>query len=227
MNINPLNTTSHSEASTQTFMQKVYQWMGMGLALTGILAFWVSRNGSLLQALGGGGFFLVALIEIGIVIWLSSSITKISAQTAVIGFLVYSALNGVTMAFIFIAYTQASIASTFFITAATFIGVSIFGWTTKQDLSSMGSFLFMGLIGIIVASVVNFFLRSPIFYWLISYAGVAIFIGLTAYDTQKLKQIHRSGAGSQDQLAVLGALRLYLDFINMFLFLLRIFGRRR
>lgn len=227
--MNPYGNNSYapSQALVQSFMQRVYQWMAAGLALTGFVAFWTSGNASVLRAMQGGMFFLIAIVEIGIVIWLSSQIMRISATAATIGFLVYSGLNGLLMSFIFIVYTQASIASTFFITAGTFAAVSLYGWTTKQDLTSMGSFLLMGLFGIIIASVVNFFFRSPMLYWLITYAGVALFIGLTAYDTQKLKAIHQSMPDAPDQMAILGALKLYLDFINMFIFLLRIFGRRR
>ncbi len=215
------------ERAEQSFMQRVYQWMATGLALTGAIAAWIGGNPALVQALAGGWFFVFIIVELGIVFWLSSQIMRISAQTAITGFLVYSALNGVTLSFIFLVYSGASIASTFFITAGTFAAVSLYGWTTKADLTSMGSFLFMGLIGVIIASVVNLFFRSPALYWIITYIGLAVFIGLTAYDTQRLKQIHHSAQGSSQQLAVLGALKLYLDFINMFLLLLRIFGRRR
>lgn len=217
---------SFAGAQTQTFMQRVYQWMAAGLALTGVIAYWVSLSPGILHALAGGLFWVIVIAELGIVFWLSASIMKISAQAATIGFLIYAALNGLMLSFIFLVYTSASIASTFFITAGTFAAVSIYGWTTKADLTSMGSFLLMGLFGIIIASVVNFFMHSPVLYWIITYAGLAIFIGLTAYDTQKLKQIQQSGSGVE-QLAILGALSLYLDFINMFLLLLRIFGRRR
>ena len=208
-------------------MQRVYQWMAAGLAITGVIALLASQNLGIIRALSGGGFLILAIAEIGLVFWLSSQIMKLSAQTAMMAFLIYAGLNGLTLSFIFLAYTGASIASTFFMTAGTFAAVSVFGWVTKTDLSSMGSFLFMALIGVIIASVVNFFFRSPALYWIISYVGLAVFIGLTAYDTQRLKQIHQSAAGSIEQMAILGALQLYLDFINMFLMLLRIFGRRR
>jgi FtsH-binding integral membrane protein len=219
---------SHSQDTVfSNFMQRVYQWMAMGLALTGVLAFWTASNAGVLRFVLSGGGLLLAIAEIGIVIWLSRSIRTISASTAVMGFLIFSALNGLTTSWIFIRYTQASIASTFFITAMTFAGVSIYGWVTKQDLTSVGSFCFMALIGVIVASIVNIFFQSPVFYWIVSYCGVAVFIGLTAYDTQRLKAIHKSMANAPEQLAIIGALMLYLDFINMFLFLLQLFGRRR
>lgn len=216
-----------SQVLVQSFMQRVYQWMAAGLALTGFVAFWASGNAGLMRALMGGTFFVLVLVELGLVFWLSSQITKISPMAATIGFLVYSGLNGLTLSFIFLVYTQASIASTFFVTAGTFAAVSLFGWSTKSDLTSMGSFLFMGLIGIILASLVNWFLKSPALYWIITYAGLAVFIGLTAYDTQRLKQIHAQNPDAPDQLAIMGALKLYLDFINMFLLLLRIMGNQR
>ena len=208
-------------------MQRVYQWMAMGLALTGLAAFITIGNASLLRFLLHGGMWVFFIAEFGLVIWLTRSLQKISVQAATIGFLTYSVLNGITLSGIFLVYTSVSITSTFFITAMTFAGVSVYGWVTKQDLTSVGSFCFMALIGVIVASIVNLFFHSPVFYWIVSYCGVAVFIGLTAYDTQRLKAIHQSMANAPEQLAIVGALMLYLDFINMFLFLLQIFGRRR
>ncbi len=215
------------DAVFSNFMQRVYQWMAMGLALTGLAAFITIGNASLLRFLMHGGMWVFFIAEFVLVIWLTRSLQKISAQAATIGFLAYSVLNGITLSGIFLVYTSASISSTFFITAMTFAGVSVYGWVTKQDLTSVGSFCFMALIGVIVASIANYFFRSPIFYWVISYCGVAVFIGLTAYDTQRLKAIHQNMANAPEQLAIVGALMLYLDFINMFLFLLQIFGRRR
>ena len=208
-------------------MQRVYQWMAMGLALTGLMAFITISNIPLMRFLLGGGMWLFFIAELGIVIWLSASIQKISAQAATLGFLIYSVLNGMTLSGIFLLYTHASISSTFFITAMTFAGVSVYGWVTKQDLTSIGSFCAMALWGVIIASIVNIFFHAPAFYWILSYCGVAVFIGLTAYDTQRLKAIHQNMPNAPEQLAIFGALMLYLDFINMFLFLLRIFGRRR
>lgn len=222
------NSSNFGSATLQSFMHRVYQWMAMGLVLTGAVAYWTSLSMPMVRFLAGGGIFLAMIVEIGLVIWLSASIMKISPRTAAIGFLVYSAVNGLTLSFIFLAYTGASIATTFFLTAGTFAGISLFAWVTKSDLTSMGSFLMMGLIGILIASVVNIFLKSPALYWIISYAGLAVFIGLTAYDTQRLKAIHQQGGGeAAENLAVIGALKLYLDFINLFIFLLRLFGRRR
>jgi hypothetical protein len=215
------------DAVFSNFMQRVYQWMAMGLALTGLAAFVTVTNASLLGFLLHGGMWVLFIAEFILVIWLTRSLQKISAQAATIGFLAYSVLNGMTISGIFLVYTAVSISSTFFITAMTFAGVSVYGWVTKQDLTSVGSFCFMALIGVIVASIVNIFFHSPIFYWIVSYCGVAVFIGLTAYDTQRLKAIHQSMTNAPEQLAIVGALMLYLDFINMFLFLLQIFGRRR
>lgn len=215
------------EVAEQTFIQRVYNWMGAGLALTGLIAYWASTQIALMQMLMGGLFWILVLAELGIVIWLSAMINKISAQAATIGFLVYSALNGLTLSYIFLVYTGASIASTFFIAAGTFASVSMFGWMTKTNLTSLGGYFLMALIGLIIASVVNFFVKSTIFDLILSYAGVGLFIGLTAYDTQKLKQIHQNGLNATHQTAIMGALALYLDFINMFLYLLRIFGKRK
>lgn len=208
-------------------MQQVYQWMAAGLALTGFFAYWAAGNESVLRFMAGGGFWIVFIAQLGLVIALSALILKLSVQAATAMFLAYSAINGLSMCFIFAVYTGASIASTFFICAGTFAGVSMFGWMTKSDLSSLRGFLFMGLIGVLIATVVNIFLKSTALDWILTYAGLAVFIGLTAYDTQKLKAIHQNSANAPGQLAILGALQLYLDFINMFLYLLRIFGRRR
>ena len=223
---NSSDSFSSGQTALATFIQKVYQWMATGLALTGFIAFWTATQPGILRARAGGAFWILAILEIGIVWWLSASINKIASQTAILAFLVYSALNGLTMSFIFLVYTGASIATVFLMTAGTFAAVSMYGWATKTDLSSAGGFFIMALIGLILASVANIFLHSTALEWIISYVGLGIFIGLTAWDTQKLKLIHQNGGGS-NQLAILGALALYLDFINMFIYLLRIFGRRR
>lgn len=227
MNMEHSGDFSFAAEKTQGFIQRVYQWMAAGLALTGFIAYFTSTNVNLLQAIHGGGFWVLIIVQLGLVFWLSSQALKISPTAAIAGFCIYSALNGLTMSYIFIIYTSASIASTFLICAGTFAGVSVFGWVTKTDLTSIRGFLWMGLIGIIIASLVNIFFKSPAIYWAVTYIGVAVFIGLTAYDTQKLKNIHQSGAGTSEQMAILGALMLYLDFINLFIMLLRIFGRRR
>jgi uncharacterized protein len=162
------------------------------------------------------------------VLGLSAGIGRLAPTTASALFIVYAALNGLTMAAIFLVYTRTSIASTFFITASTFGVMSLYGYTTKRDLTKMGSLLFMALIGLILASLVNFFLKSTALYWIITYAGVLIFVGLIAWDTQKIKRLSTQATDetSGRRIAIIGSLMLYLDFINLFLFLLRIFGKR-
>ena len=226
MNTKDFESFPSPNVQEQTFIQRVYQWMAMGLGLTGLVAVGVASNPAFLRIFMGPGFIVAALAELALVFWLTASIQKISPQAAMAGFLVYSALNGATLSYMFLAYTGVSIATTFFITAGSFAGVSLFGWVTKTDLTSLRGFFSMALIGFLLGSLVNLFFHSPVFYWLLTYAGIAIFIGLTAYDTQQLKQIQRSGGGTE-QMAIIGALKLYLDFINLFLMLLRLFGRRR
>ncbi|MGO8944088.1 MAG: Bax inhibitor-1/YccA family protein [Syntrophobacteraceae bacterium] len=212
------------------FIRRVYNWMALGLAVTAIVALYAVNSGLIFRLLGNPMIMLLLIVgEFGLVIALSAAIGRFQSSTALFMFFAYSFLNGLTLSTIFLVYTKASIASTFFVTAGTFAAMSLYGYTTKRDLTSMGSFLMMGLIGIIIASFVNFFFSSPAFYWLITYAGIAVFVGLTAYDAQKIKEMAYAGfSGSEDERkgAVIGALRLYLDFINLFLLLLRIFGRR-
>ena len=215
------------------FIRSVYNWMAIGLALTGFVAFYVASNQTLLNLIYRNQilFFGLIIAELGLVFWISARIQRMQASTATALFVLYSTLNGVTLSFIFIFYTRASIASTFFVCAATFIACSIYGWTTKRDLTSLGGFLMMGLIGIIIASLVNIFIRSSAMHMIISYIGVLVFVGLTAYDTQNLKAMAIShpadvGASAIRKGAILGALKLYLDFINLFLMLLRILGNR-
>jgi hypothetical protein len=214
------------------FLARVYGWMTAGLALTALASMFTLSSEALLQLIFGNRMVFYGLIiaELGLVVALSAAINRISAATATLLFLVYSALNGVTFASIFLIYTQSSIASTFFVASGTFAAMSCYGYLTKRDLTGWGSFLFMGLIGIIIASLVNIFLHSEMIYWITSYIGVFVFVGLTAYDTQKIKQIGQAGfadAEQQKKSAILGALRLYLDFINLFLMLLRVMGNRR
>lgn len=223
-----------SQAMVNGFVRSVYNWMAGGLAITGLVAMYTASNPTLFRAIVGNQliFFGLIIAELVMVFTLSARIYKMQAQTATGLFLGYAVLNGLTLSVIFLAYTSASIASTFFVCAATFGACSVYGYTTKRDLTSMGGFLFMGLIGIIIASLVNLWLRNPTLYWVISYAGVAIFIGLTAYDTQKIKNMALTmpadaGAGAVRKGAIMGALALYLDFINLFLMLLRIMGDRR
>jgi len=222
------------EVLVNDFVRSVYNWMAIGLAMTGFVAFYVSNSETMLRLIFGNSFVFFALIlgELGLVFYISGRVDRMSAGTATSLFVLYSALNGATLSFIFLAYTRASIASTFFICAGTFIGCSIYGWTTKKDITSWGGFLMMGLIGIIIASLVNMFIRSSGMSMIISYIGVIVFVGLTAYDTQKLKNMALTQPVGLDGAvlrkgAILGALSLYLDFINLFLMLLRIFGTAR
>lgn len=233
----PASLTSRQQELVSAFMRRVYNWMAGGLALTGLVAWWAQGTPAVVNALfnqqtGGptGLFWLLAIGELALVFGLSGMINRMSASTAGLLFGLYSALNGLTLSFIFLVYTQASLVSTFFITAGTFAVVSVWAYSTKKDLSGWGQFLFMGLIGIVIASIVNIFLASPMIYWIVSYVGVGIFVGLTAYDTQWLKHVALSGemdAETGNKVAVIGALKLYLDFINLFLMLLRILGDRR
>ena len=227
-------TRSQTDVLVNDFVRSVYNWMAVGLCLTGVVAFYVSHNETLMRLIFGNSiiFFVLILAELGMVFAIVGMVNKMSAATATSLFVIYSALNGVTLSFIFLAYTQTSIVSTFFICAGTFIGCSIYGWTTKRDLTSVGGFLMMGLIGIIIASLVNMFIRSSAMNIIISYIGVIVFVGLTAYDTQKLKNMALTQPAGVDGAvvrkgAILGALSLYLDFINLFLMLLRIFGTGR
>ncbi|MFC1862833.1 Bax inhibitor-1/YccA family protein [Thermodesulfobacteriota bacterium] len=223
-----------TDVHVNDFIRSVYNWMCIGLALTGFIAWYVSGNDTIRQLVFGNRIVLIVLIiaELGLVFSIAGMINKMSAGTATGLFVLYSALNGVTLSFIFLVYTSASIVSTFFICAATFLACSIYGWTTKRDLTSLGGFLMMGLIGIIIASLVNMFIRSTAMHYVISYIGVIVFVGLTAYDTQKLKNMAQAQPDGLDggvirKGAILGALSLYLDFINLFLMLLRIFGQGR
>ncbi len=231
-NQHEIYTADRSIDITNTFFQKVYLWMTAGLAVTALASFMMLSSQSAQQFLFGNRIIFYGLIfaELGLVIAMSAAINRISAATATLMFLGYSALNGITFAAVFLIYTNSSIASAFLVTSGTFAAMSIYGYATKRDLTGLGSFMFMGLVGIIIASVVNMFLRSEMIYWITSYVGVLVFVGLTAYDTQKIKQIGQAGfANEQDRhkAAILGALRLYLDFINLFLMLLRIMGNRR
>ncbi len=223
-----------TEVLVNGFVRSVYNWMCIGLALTGFIAFYVSNNETIMRLVFGNQiiFFGIIIAELALVFSIVGMVNKMSAGTATGLFVLYSALNGVTLSFIFLAYTRASIYSTFFICSATFLACSIYGWTTKRDLTSWGGFLMMGLIGIIIATLVNMFIRSSAMNMVVSYIGVIVFVGLTAYDTQKLKNMALTQPAGLDGAvvrkgAILGALSLYLDFINLFLMLLRIFGGGR
>lgn len=211
-----------------TLIRQVYAWMGAGLALTALLALYTVSSPVLLNAIVGNRLLFYGLIlgELGLVFVLSGAIERLSATTATMLFLGYSALNGVTLSVIFLVYTADSIASTFLITAGMFGAMSAYGYLTRRDLTSWGSFLFMGLIGVVIASVVNIFLHSNTVSWIISAIGVVVFTGLTAYDTWKIKAMASQGIGGRKP-AIMGALTLYLDFINLFLMLLRFVGDRR
>jgi len=214
------------------YMTKVYNWMALALFVTGIVAYITATTPQMINSIISSKLLFYGLIlgELGLVIYLTAAIRKMSQTTAIASFLIYSVLNGLTMSVIFLVYTTSSISTTFFVTAGTFAAMSFYGYTTKKDLTSIGNMAFMALIGIIIASIVNFFLKSEMMYWIITYLGVAIFVGLTAYDTQKLKEIGSRGFSDQEnmeKMSVLGALTLYLDFINLFLFLLRILGDRK
>ncbi len=223
-----------AEVLINDYVRSVYNWMCIGLALTGFVAFYVSTNETIMRLVFGNTiiFFGLILAELALVFAIAGRVNKMSATTATALFVIYSSLNGVVLSFIFLAYTRTSIFSTFFICAATFLACSIYGWTTKRDLTSLGGFLFMGLIGIIIASVVNWFIRSSAMSMIVSYIGVLVFVGLTAYDTQRIKNMALAQPAGLDGTvvrkgAILGALSLYLDFINLFLMLLRIFGQSR
>lgn len=209
---------------------RAFVWMTLGLAITGLTALFVADSNLIEVIFSSGSFWMLVIAELAVVWFLSSRIMKLSMPVATAAFAVYSLLNGVTLSPIFLVYTGESITSTFFITAATFGTMAVFGYTTKRDLSSWGSYLMMGLIGLIIASVVNIFLGSSLLMWAVSYLGVLLFVGLTAYDTQQLKAMIAASIGDEEQtkkVALLGALNLYLDFINLFIYLLRILGKRR
>lgn len=218
--------------SISVYLTKVYNWMAIALLITGVAAYFTAGSEQFMQLIFGNKILFYGLIlgELGLVVYLSARINKLTTSMAVTLYIIYAILNGLTMSFIFMAYTSASITSTFVITAGTFGAMSLYGYYTKRDLTKLGNIAFMALIGIIIASVVNMFMQSTMMYWIITYLGVLIFVGLVAYDTQKLKKIAVNGFQNEESMeksAVLGALSLYLDFINLFLFLLRIFGSRK
>ncbi len=218
-------------AAFPVLMRKVYVWMTMALVITGFTAYGVATSPGILQAIYSNQilFWGLVIAEFALVIGVSAAINRLSLAMATLMFILYSVINGALLSFIFLAYTASSIATVFFITAGTFAVMAFIGYTTKTDLTSMGKILMMALIGLIIATVVNLFIKSSGFTLILSYVGVLVFVGLTAYDSQKIKQMllqaPDAGEGAQ-KLALLGALSLYLDFINLFLYLLRIFGKR-
>ncbi len=219
------------DAGLRLYMQKVYNFMAMALTISGVVAFMVSSSPALMQAIFGTPLaWLVMLAPLGFVIFFGYKLNSISSAQAKTYLWIYAGLMGLSLSTIFVAYTGASVARVFFITASVFGGMSFYGYTTKKDLSGFGSFLIMGLIGLIVASLVNIFLKSSAFEFAISLIGTLIFIGLTAYDSQKIKQNYYYVSGDSEMIgkaAVMGALNLYMDFINLFIMLLRFMGDRR
>ena len=213
----------------RAYMLKVYNYMGSALLLSGIVAYAVANTPALMQLIFGTPLmWVVMLAPLGMVFFLSARIEKMSVTTAQTTFWIFAALMGASLASIFVIYTQTSIVRVFMITAVTFGAMSLWGYTTKKDLSGLGSFCMMGLIGIIVASLVNLFIQSSMMHWVISVIGVLVFTGLTAYDTQKIKEMYLVSDGQvvMGKKAIMGALRLYLDFINLFIMLLHLFGNR-
>lgn len=220
-----------SETVTNKMVRNVYLWMTAALAITGLVAYYVAGSQAILSALFSNGWtiFVLFFAEIGLVIGLSAAINKISALTATLMFALYSVLNGVTLSSIFLVYEIGSIATTFFVAAGTFGAMAIYGSVTKKDLTKVGNLCMMAVIGLIIATVVNLLIRSTMADMIISGVGVLVFVGLTAYDAQKIKNMLYGAEESEmtNKIAVLGALSLYLDFINLFLYLLRFFGRRK
>ena len=221
-------------AAEAGFLRGVYGWMAAGLALTAVVALFTVSSPALLQAIFNPEsrilFYALIFGELGLVIWVSAAINRLSPAAATGIFLLYAGLNGLTLSAILLVYTGASLAGTFFVTAGMFGSMSLYGAVTKKDLAGWGSFLFMGLIGIVIASVVNIFMKSDAVSWVMAMCGVVVFTGLAAYDTNKLRGLARQGfadAGAERKGTIIGALTLYLDFINLFLMLLRLFGRRR
>lgn len=227
----PASNVIVDESIERNFITKVYGWMTLALAITGLVAVATAANPAIIAAITSTPLFIgVIIAQLVLVVVLSAAIRKLNAGVATGLFILYSALTGVTFSMLFLVYTGESIGQVFFITAGTFGLVSAYGYVTKRDLTSVGNLMFMALIGIILASIVNFFLRSDTLYWILTIVGVIVFVGLIAYDTQRIKRMAYGVAEDGDQqrkAAVLGALALYLDFINLFIRLLRLFGKRR
>ena len=218
------------DVGLRAYMQKVFGLMGMGTAVTGLVAYFTSQSPAMLDLIYNTPLrWVVMLAPLAFVLVLSFGIQRMRASTAQLTFWAFAAVMGLSLASIFLVYTGQSIVTTFFVSASTFLGMALYGYTTKRDLTAWGSFLFMGLLGLIVASLVGFFVQSSALQFAISVIGVLIFTGLTAYDAQKIKEMYYAGDDSETygKKAVMGALKLYLDFINLFLLLLRLFGDRR
>jgi len=217
------------DVGLRDYMLRIYNYMASGLALTGIVAYVAAASGLYVAIARTPLIWLVMLAPLGLVMWLSYGIQRMQASTAQALFWVYSGLMGLSLGVVFLAFTGTSIARVFFITAGTFAAMSLYGYTTQRDLSGFGSFLVMGLIGIIIAGLVNIFIHSSALQFAISVIGVIVFTGLTAFDTQSIKEMYYEADGSEvaSKKAVMGALRLYLDFINLFMMLLQLMGTRR
>ena len=217
------------DAGLRSYMMRIYNYMAGGLAVTGIAAYVAASSGFYQSIVGTPWIWVVMLAPLGFVLALSFGIERMSAGTAQMLFWIYAAVMGISLGGIFLIYTGTSIARVFFITATTFGAMSLYGYTTNRDLSSIGSFLFMGLIGVVIASIVNIFLGSSTLQFVISIVGVIVFVGLTAYDTQRIKEMYLESDSTEaaSKKAILGALSLYLDFINLFMLLLQLFGQRR
>ncbi|CQQ31809.1 membrane protein [Yersinia enterocolitica] len=222
-----------ANSGIQAYMAQVYGWMTCGLLLTAVVAWYAANTPAVMNFIFSSQitFFGLIIVQLGLVFVISGMVNRLSGSMATSLFMLYSALTGLTLSSILIMYTGASIASTFIICAGMFGAMSVYGYTTKRDLSGMGSMLFMGLIGIVLASIVNIWLKSPALMWAVTYIGVLVFVGLTAYDTQKLKnmgaQLDSNDRDNFRKYSIVGALTLYLDFINLFLMLLRFSGTRR
>jgi hypothetical protein len=232
MDSKPLSLDQQVALETQRYMVKVYGWMCLALVITGFVAWYTAKYTDLLDFILSTRwmFFALIILQIVSVLVLVSQINRMSAQVATFVFLLYSLLFGLTLSMIFHVYTEESIALTFFVTAGTFGIMSAWGYTTKTDLTKWGNLLLMGLVALVLTSLINYFLKSTTLYWITTGVGVLIFVGLTAYDTQKIKNLNiigNEGSDEDHKEAIMGALTLYLDFINLFLYLLRIFGRRK
>lgn len=229
---NQVGATRVADRSVSTtLMRNVYYWMAGALTITGLTALLVANNPAVLAFIFSSPALVWGLViaELVMVIALSAALNKISFSTATVMFIIYSILNGITLSSLFVVYTKGSLASTFFITAGMFGSLAIYGSATKRDLSGIGRFLFMALIGLIIAAIVNIFMHSSMLYWITTFAGVFIFAGLTAWDAQKIQQMFGEAVDvneSTQKMALMGSLMLYLDFVNLFLYLLRIFGKR-
>ncbi len=225
-------TAARTDAARTALFRNVYLWMSMALALTALTAYTVAGSETLLQAIftNRALFFGLIIGELALVFILAANILRMSFLTATLMFIAYSVVNGTTLSVIFLVYDLGSIGLTFLVTAGMFGAMSLYGFVTGRDLSSWGNLLFMALVGVVIASLVNLFLKSETLMWIVTYIGIVLFVGLTAYDTQRIKRMIHSGAAvdeTMQKLALLGALSLYLDFVNLFLYMLRLLGNRR